>query len=209
MHWVGLTEGEAKCNNSRLHVVAVIIVTFREAPIRKEASATFILAAKTDSIRSETSLSQRLLILEQNRIKRIPESSAGGKGTPVLAKGFFVSSKWGDRDELLGRGKRDLSIDIIVAANSFFSHVAKITKHPLSPNKQHLNLNFNNLSRSHDMASNAPGQCCTVGVKHEGSPTGEMKKIGDIETYFAYPKDKKTDNAILILTDVLRPITLQ
>lgn len=54
------------------------------------------------------------------------------------------------------------------------------------------------------MASNAPGQCCTVGVKHEGNATGEIKKIGDIETYFAYPKDKQTDNAILILTDVCR-----
>ena len=29
------------------------------------------------------------------------------------------------------------------------------------------------------MASHQPGQCCTVGVKHEGTPTGEMKSIGD------------------------------
>lgn len=29
------------------------------------------------------------------------------------------------------------------------------------------------------MASNPPAHCCTVGVKHEGTPKGEMKKIGD------------------------------
>ena len=71
------------------------------------------------------------------------------------------------------------------------------------------------------MASNPPGQCCTVGVKHEGEAKGEKKNIGDsksdisafagrlwtltfraVETYFAYPKDKQTDTAILILTDV-------
>ncbi|KAF2457445.1 dienelactone hydrolase family protein [Lineolata rhizophorae] len=52
------------------------------------------------------------------------------------------------------------------------------------------------------MASHPPGQCCIVGVKHEGQATGEMKTIGDnISTYFAYPKDKSTQNAILILTD--------
>lgn len=53
------------------------------------------------------------------------------------------------------------------------------------------------------MASNPPGKCCTVGVKHEGKPTGEIKKIGSIETYFAYPESKDTSNAILILTDVI------
>ncbi|PSK56959.1 Protein AIM2 [Elsinoe australis] len=52
------------------------------------------------------------------------------------------------------------------------------------------------------MASNPPAHCCTVGVKHEGTPKGEMKKIGDTETYFAYPS-KSTDKAILILTDVM------
>lgn len=55
------------------------------------------------------------------------------------------------------------------------------------------------------MASNQPGQCCTVGVKHEGEASGEMKNVGDIETYFAYPKDKQTEKAILILTDVRLP----
>lgn len=29
------------------------------------------------------------------------------------------------------------------------------------------------------MASNPPGKCCTIGVKHEGTPTGELKNIGD------------------------------
>ncbi|MCJ1339590.1 hypothetical protein MMC09_004880 [Bachmanniomyces sp. S44760] len=29
------------------------------------------------------------------------------------------------------------------------------------------------------MASNPPAQCCTIGVKHEGTPTGEMIEIGE------------------------------
>ncbi|KAF2195767.1 alpha/beta-hydrolase [Zopfia rhizophila CBS 207.26] len=53
------------------------------------------------------------------------------------------------------------------------------------------------------MASNPPGACCTVGVKHEGTAVGEVKKIGDVRTYFSYPKDKSTQNAILIITDVI------
>ncbi|KAI9836852.1 MAG: hypothetical protein M1819_001017 [Sarea resinae] len=53
------------------------------------------------------------------------------------------------------------------------------------------------------MASNPPGKCCTVGVKHEGKATGEMKMVGDVETYFAYPASKDPTNAILILTDVI------
>jgi len=53
------------------------------------------------------------------------------------------------------------------------------------------------------MASHAPQQCCTVGVKHEGTATGELKTIGDTEIYFAYPSSKSTDTAIVILTDVL------
>ncbi|OCK83763.1 alpha/beta-hydrolase [Lepidopterella palustris CBS 459.81] len=52
------------------------------------------------------------------------------------------------------------------------------------------------------MTSHPPAACCTVGVKHEGTAVGEIKKIGDISTYFSYPKDKSTHNAILILTDV-------
>ena len=27
------------------------------------------------------------------------------------------------------------------------------------------------------MASNPPGACCTVGVKHEGTPTGKLQTI--------------------------------
>ncbi|KAF2163250.1 hypothetical protein M409DRAFT_57547 [Zasmidium cellare ATCC 36951] len=53
------------------------------------------------------------------------------------------------------------------------------------------------------MASNPPGKCCTIGVKHEGTPTGELKNIGDVSTYFAYPESKDTSTAILILTDVI------
>jgi len=53
------------------------------------------------------------------------------------------------------------------------------------------------------MASNPPAKCCTVGVKHEGEATGELKSIGDTECYFAYPKDKSTSNAILFLPDVI------
>ncbi|KAI9878801.1 MAG: hypothetical protein M1830_010485 [Pleopsidium flavum] len=53
------------------------------------------------------------------------------------------------------------------------------------------------------MTSHPPGKCCTVGVKHEGQSTGETKKIGDTDTYFAYPKDKSTENAIFLFTDVI------
>lgn len=53
------------------------------------------------------------------------------------------------------------------------------------------------------MASNAPGQCCTVGVKHEGQAKGQIKEQNGISTYFAYPENKSTENAILILTDVI------
>jgi hypothetical protein len=71
------------------------------------------------------------------------------------------------------------------------------------------------------MASNPPGRCCTIGVKHEGEAKGEIKAIDSswyhqqpgrvkskftystVSTYFAYPEDKSTENAILILTDVI------
>ncbi|KAF2088555.1 alpha/beta-hydrolase [Saccharata proteae CBS 121410] len=53
------------------------------------------------------------------------------------------------------------------------------------------------------MASNPPGKCCSVGVKHEGTATGKIEKIGGISTYVAYPADKSTSNAILILTDII------
>ncbi|KAK7509960.1 dienelactone hydrolase [Phyllosticta citriasiana] len=52
------------------------------------------------------------------------------------------------------------------------------------------------------MASNPPGKCCTVAVKHDGKPTGSIEKVGGIESYVAYPADKSTENAVLILTDI-------
>lgn len=42
------------------------------------------------------------------------------------------------------------------------------------------------------MASHPPRSCCYAGVKHEGTASGEMKSVGDVETYFAYPEDKST-----------------
>jgi len=56
------------------------------------------------------------------------------------------------------------------------------------------------------MASHPPAQCCTVGVKHEGEPTGSMTKIdGSIEAYEAQPTGKTIhkDTAILLITDVI------
>ena len=71
------------------------------------------------------------------------------------------------------------------------------------------------------MASNPPGRCCTIGVKHEGESKGEIKNIGNsklrsttfplasrsltrqVSTYFSYPEDKQTETAILILPDVI------
>ncbi|EXJ91378.1 esterase/lipase [Capronia coronata CBS 617.96] len=53
------------------------------------------------------------------------------------------------------------------------------------------------------MASNPPQACCYKGVKHEGSPTGELSTIGDFEVYTKYPENKSTDLGILIITDVI------
>jgi dienelactone hydrolase len=55
------------------------------------------------------------------------------------------------------------------------------------------------------MASNPPSTCCTVGVKHEGEPTGKTFKIGSIEAYVAEPKGNTIhkDTAILYLPDVI------
>lgn len=53
------------------------------------------------------------------------------------------------------------------------------------------------------MASNPPAKCCTIGVTHSGAATGEIKNIGEISTYFAYPSSKQTKTAILLLTDVI------
>ncbi|KAH8432104.1 uncharacterized protein LDX57_009750 [Aspergillus melleus] len=53
------------------------------------------------------------------------------------------------------------------------------------------------------MTSNALSHCCTVGSLHEGDAKGENRDIGTISTYFAYPPDRSTQDAILILTDVI------
>ncbi|KAJ5460582.1 uncharacterized protein N7458_002134 [Penicillium daleae] len=53
------------------------------------------------------------------------------------------------------------------------------------------------------MTSNLLSHCCTMGSLHEGEAKGEIKTISDISTYFAYPPTKFTENAILILTDVI------
>jgi len=46
-----------------------------------------------------------------------------------------------------------------------------------------------------------PSTCCITGVRHSGEPSGSIKQIGQIETYFAYPENNSTDKAILFLTD--------
>lgn len=53
------------------------------------------------------------------------------------------------------------------------------------------------------MASNPPGKCCTVGVKHDGVPAGKTIKVGQYNTYVAEPKGKKHDGvALLYLHDI-------
>ncbi|ORY10166.1 esterase/lipase [Clohesyomyces aquaticus] len=53
------------------------------------------------------------------------------------------------------------------------------------------------------MASNPPGKCCTVGVKHEGTAVGKIEKINDFRIYYSYPQDRSTENAVLVITDVI------
>jgi len=55
------------------------------------------------------------------------------------------------------------------------------------------------------MASNPPARCCTIGVKHEGQPTGKSIKIGKIDAYVAEPKGEVVhkNTAILYLPDVI------
>ncbi|KAI0428445.1 dienelactone hydrolase [Xylaria sp. FL1042] len=55
------------------------------------------------------------------------------------------------------------------------------------------------------MASNPPGKCCTVGVKHDGEPTGADIKVGKHAAYLATPDPAKAhkDTAILYLPDVI------
>ncbi|KAG9230134.1 Hamartin protein-domain-containing protein [Amylocarpus encephaloides] len=55
------------------------------------------------------------------------------------------------------------------------------------------------------MSSNPPAHCCTVGIKHEGEPTGKMFKIGNIDAYIAEPTAENIhrDVAIMYLPDVI------
>ncbi|KAL2018426.1 hypothetical protein VTK56DRAFT_845 [Thermocarpiscus australiensis] len=56
------------------------------------------------------------------------------------------------------------------------------------------------------MASNPPGRCCTVGVKHEGTPVGKMIKVADkYDGYLATPPVDKEHKGvgILFLPDVI------
>ncbi|KAJ6072864.1 hypothetical protein N7467_010949 [Penicillium canescens] len=53
------------------------------------------------------------------------------------------------------------------------------------------------------MTSNQLSYCCTIGSLRNGEAKGEIKNVGNISTYFAYPENKSTKNAILILTDVM------
>ncbi|KAI0201610.1 dienelactone hydrolase [Astrocystis sublimbata] len=53
------------------------------------------------------------------------------------------------------------------------------------------------------MASNPPGKCCTIGVKHEGEETGANIKVGKHDAYLATPDPSNAhkDTAILYLVD--------
>jgi len=55
------------------------------------------------------------------------------------------------------------------------------------------------------MASHTPAQCCTVGFKHEGEPTGTTTKIGSTEVYIATPTGNNIHkgSAILFIPDVI------
>ncbi|KAI1429712.1 dienelactone hydrolase [Xylaria sp. FL1777] len=54
------------------------------------------------------------------------------------------------------------------------------------------------------MASNPPGKCCTVGVKHDGESTGADIKVGKHAAYLATPEPAKAhkDAGILFVSDV-------
>jgi len=58
------------------------------------------------------------------------------------------------------------------------------------------------------MTSHPPGQCCLVGVKHEGTATGSMNSIANYESYVATPKNGSNGNGIIILTDVMGHVAL-
>ncbi|KAK9415217.1 putative Dienelactone hydrolase [Seiridium unicorne] len=53
--------------------------------------------------------------------------------------------------------------------------------------------------------ASAPAQCCTIGVKHEGTPTGQDIKVGKYDAYLAVPKGDKAhkDAGILYIPDVI------
>jgi len=53
--------------------------------------------------------------------------------------------------------------------------------------------------------ASAPQRCCTVGLKHDGTPTGKDIKIGSMEAYVAEPTGNNIHEgkAILYLPDVL------
>lgn len=55
------------------------------------------------------------------------------------------------------------------------------------------------------MASNPPAQCCTIGVKHEGEPTGKSLKVEGIDAYEAVPIGKTVHKevALLYIPDVI------
>jgi hypothetical protein len=70
------------------------------------------------------------------------------------------------------------------------------------------------------MASNPPGACCVRGIRHEGTPAGEMRIIGkgraNFQLEFGYivliplvpayisapPNSQSVDKAVLFLSDV-------
>jgi len=57
------------------------------------------------------------------------------------------------------------------------------------------------------IALDGPNSACSCGVvnvdvAHEGTPTGKMTNANGVDMYIAYPANKKTDNAILYLTDI-------
>ncbi|KAK3935079.1 dienelactone hydrolase [Diplogelasinospora grovesii] len=55
------------------------------------------------------------------------------------------------------------------------------------------------------MASNPPARCCTVGVKHEGTPTGKSVKVGKWDAYLATPPADKEHKGVglLYIPDVI------
>ncbi|OJJ50740.1 hypothetical protein ASPZODRAFT_86317 [Penicilliopsis zonata CBS 506.65] len=54
------------------------------------------------------------------------------------------------------------------------------------------------------MASLPPAVCCTVGIRHEGTPTGKTIQVAGVDAYIAEPSGRvHRDVAILYLPDVL------